>query len=160
MAFVHINKDVLQMVADEFGVEWTVENPKKEQMIKDIKDQGVTWSMYQKAFPDDQEEVFYGGKDKIVTEEDDDDEPLFDEDIEEFDEVVEEKSGAAERFSESKKTVLVKMTRANGTYQVRGYNFTREHPFLPVDEADVDFIIDVIGGFKIVSPKEAEEYYS
>jgi hypothetical protein len=52
------------------------------------------------------------------------------------------------------------MTRQNGTYEVRGHKFTKVHPFLPVSEDDANYILDNIEGFKIATPREAEEYYS
>lgn len=56
--------------------------------------------------------------------------------------------------------VLVKMTRLNGTYEIRGYHFTKEHPFALVKEDDADYLIERDGGFRMASPKEARAYYS
>lgn len=56
--------------------------------------------------------------------------------------------------------VLVKMTRRNGTYEVRGYRFTAEHPFALVKEDDADYLIETVTGFRMASPKEAREFYS
>jgi hypothetical protein len=56
--------------------------------------------------------------------------------------------------------VLLKMTRTNRTYEVRGYRFTKEHPYALVDEDDADFLIETVGGFAMATPKEAREYYS
>lgn len=55
---------------------------------------------------------------------------------------------------------LIKMTRLNGTYEIRGYVFKRDHPFALVKESDADYLIEVDGGFRVASPKEAREYYS
>ncbi|UMO76244.1 hypothetical protein SEA_TOMAS_55 [Streptomyces phage Tomas] len=64
----------------------------------------------------------------------------------------------AEADEESK--VLIKMTRANGTFEVRGAKFTRDNPYALVPERNADFILDTYEGFKIASPKEVKEYYS
>jgi len=52
------------------------------------------------------------------------------------------------------------MTRANGTFVIRGYKFTKDHPFLPVREEDAVYLTENIEGFKIANPREAEEFYS
>ena len=144
MSFQSLNKDVLQQVADEFAVEWTNENPTKNQMLKDLDEEGITWAMYKQAFPDPEDEPEV--EDEPVDEDDDPNE--------------EDTSQASKKFSAKPKEVLVKMTRANPTYEVRGYFFTKTHPFLPVSPDDADFLVDTLGGFKIASPREVEEFYS
>lgn len=66
----------------------------------------------------------------------------------------------AEAPADEEELFLVRMTRTNGTYQVRGYTFKRDHPFVLVKESDVDYLIDVEEGFRMATPKEAKEYYS
>lgn len=61
---------------------------------------------------------------------------------------------------EEEDLILVVMTRSNGTYEIRGHRFTRDHPFALVKESDADYLIEVDGGFRIASPKEARAYYS
>lgn len=57
--------------------------------------------------------------------------------------------------------VLVKMTRNNPIYEVRGYRFERDRaPFVFVDKADVDYLIEVEGGFTIARPDEVESFYN
>lgn len=56
--------------------------------------------------------------------------------------------------------ILVKMTRENFSYEVKGYRFTKEHPFLAVDADDADWLIENEDGFRPASPKEAREFYS
>jgi hypothetical protein len=56
--------------------------------------------------------------------------------------------------------VLVRMVRANNTYQIRGYTFTMEHPYALVSEKDADYLIEVDRGFRMASPAEARSYYS
>jgi hypothetical protein len=56
--------------------------------------------------------------------------------------------------------ILLKMTRENFSYEVRGYRFTREHPFVAVNAEDADYLIENEEGFRPASPKEAREFYS
>lgn len=141
MSFQSLKKDILIQVAEDFGVELE-EDATKNEIIAAFAEDGVTWDMYKEAYPEvtelpdkEDEET----KTADVTEDEDDDE--------------------SPKFKATQQTVLLKMTRANGTYQVRGYKFTKEHPYLPVDEEDANFILENVDGFKIASPKEAQEYY-
>lgn len=56
--------------------------------------------------------------------------------------------------------ILIKMTRENFSYEVRGYRFSQEHPFLAVNADDADWLIENEDGFRPASPKEAREFYS
>lgn len=55
--------------------------------------------------------------------------------------------------------VLIKMTRQNPTYEIRGYRFTKKDPFVVVDEENANYILE-LEGFSIASPKAAQEYYA
>lgn len=134
MAFKNLNKDLLLMVASYFGVE-VPEEANKQQICAALNaaEPPVTWEMYKASFPDP-------------------------EDLE--DEVAEEKAGAAKKFTGSNDPVLLKMQRGNPRYEVRGYKFTKEHPFLVVERHDADFILNNVFGFRIATAEEAEKYYS
>jgi hypothetical protein len=55
---------------------------------------------------------------------------------------------------------LLRMLRANASYEIRGVRFTREHPFALVPEEDAEFIVENDPeGFRYATPKEAAEYY-
>jgi hypothetical protein len=54
----------------------------------------------------------------------------------------------------------LKMTRKNPTFEVRGVKFTRENPFALVKEEDVDYLIEVVGGFEVARRSEVERYYA
>lgn len=55
---------------------------------------------------------------------------------------------------------LLKMLRANGTYEIRGYVFKREHPFALVAEDDAEYIVENDpSGFRYATPKEAQAFY-
>lgn len=55
---------------------------------------------------------------------------------------------------------LIKMTRSNPVYEVRGYRFTRQMPYVFVNNADVDFLIEVEGGFSVAKPSEVESFFA
>lgn len=57
-------------------------------------------------------------------------------------------------------TVLVKMDRANARFEINGFTFTREHPFVAMSEEDADFIFSVEEGFRMATPREVQEYYN
>jgi hypothetical protein len=56
--------------------------------------------------------------------------------------------------------VVVKMERGNGTFEVLGYRFTREHPYVVMSAEDAQEIFDRERGFRQATPREAQEYYS
>lgn len=56
--------------------------------------------------------------------------------------------------------ILLKMTRENFSYEVRGYRFSKDHPFVAVNAEDADWLIENEDGFRPASPKEAREFYS
>jgi hypothetical protein len=56
--------------------------------------------------------------------------------------------------------VLVKMDRENGTYQSLGHTFTALHPFIAMSETDAQRIFDLEEGFRLATPREAQEFYS
>src|SRR6185312_2170008 len=49
---------------------------------------------------------------------------------------------------------LIKMTRANNTYEIRGYKFTKQHPFALVSEDDAEFITENVDGFHYASSSD------
>lgn len=126
-------KEELVAYAEEFGVEL------KPGMLKDaivaaFENDGVTVELIQGFHPDADEPV--------------------------EDEVVEETAPVEEEPVDEADLVLVKMVRSNHSYEVRGYRFTREHPYGLVTEEDADYLIEHDGGFQMASPKEARAYYS
>ena len=60
----------------------------------------------------------------------------------------------------SQNTVLVKMDRMNHSYQAMGYTFTAQHPFVAMSEDDAQRIFDTQTGFRMATPREAQEFYS
>lgn len=163
MSFKQLKKDILMQVAEDFAVDLSSTDPDdmtKDEIIEALKADGVTWELYKEAYPSVMDQPDVAPEDAIKagplaeeTEEDDqsddDEEP-----------VEEDSTEASKKFSDKPKQVLVKMTRANGSYEIRGYTFTRQHPFLPVSEEDAIYLTENIKGFKIANPRELEEYYS
>ena len=79
------------------------------------------------------------------------------------DDVVAEKDlelkAEAEEARIAEDTVLLKMTRANYVYEIRGYSFAKAHPFGLVAESDAEYIVENDEGFRYATPKEAAEFY-
>jgi len=56
--------------------------------------------------------------------------------------------------------VLVRMERENPAYEINGYTFTREHPYVVMSEEDAEFIFETQEGFRMATPREVQEYYN
>ena len=57
---------------------------------------------------------------------------------------------------------LVKMIppRQNVRYDVRGYTFTKEHPYALVKPQDLEYVLTHEEGFRVALPSEAQEFYN
>lgn len=55
--------------------------------------------------------------------------------------------------------LLVRMSRQNPYYEIRGYTFTQEQPFVLMPLTDAEKILE-IEGFYPASPKQAEEFFA
>lgn len=134
MSFKNMKREELFAVADAFGTEVDGEATKAEIEAALVED-GITWETYKKFS-----------------------EAEADEEVTAADAADEEES--AESNDDSAEEVLLKMVRNNAHYEVRGYKFTRTHPYAIVKEDDADYLIDEIGGFRIATPREAKEFYN
>jgi hypothetical protein len=134
--FQTLKKDLLAKVAEEFAVDLPedLDSITKAQIIAALAEDGVTWDMYKQAFPSEM------------------DQPNVDNPI--------PAPAVTKEAPAAKRTVLLRMGRANPRYDVRGYTFTREHPYLPVDEDNANWILDNVEGFYVASPREVDEFYS
>lgn len=56
--------------------------------------------------------------------------------------------------------ILVRMRRENPSYEIYGYKFTKEHPFVAMSVEDAQLIFDTEDGFTPATPREAENYYN
>ena len=69
------------------------------------------------------------------------------------------KQEATQRFKAKNSVELLKMERWNPTFNILGYRFEREHPFVLVKPEDATWIMAHEEGFRIATPEEAEEFY-
>lgn len=122
----------LKAVAKVLAVDHAADE-KKSDLIQRLKDAGVTLELFKATlYPEDKPEVT---------------------------EAIDSLPPAPVQTEKEPEEVLVKMTRHNFTYQIRGYTFKRDHPFALVDEETADYLIEKDGGFRTASPREAREFY-
>lgn len=131
MSFETLKVSELKQIADDFGVD-TEGLKGKANIIAAMADEGVTWSLYSKS-------------NKEVAE-------------------AAEEIETLPKFDPKKKVeqdeVLVRMTRQNARYDIQGFTFTREHPFVAMSNSKAQSIFDKEDGFRIATPKEVQDFYS
>jgi hypothetical protein len=175
----------LHGVATQFGVDLDGIT-KKADIITELGDLGVTWELYTKALEAAEEASRQAEEDAGYEEELD---PVFEPEtlVDETPQVVVVEqpvvvpvavepepvmtreqwlalegvpSMPAARVSlDAVGPVLIKMTRPNFSYEIRGYKFTKQHPYVLVEEDDADYLIETDGGFRLASPKELRDFY-
>lgn len=69
-------------------------------------------------------------------------------------------AASARQRQQQESDVLVKMDRNNFRFDIRGYTFTKEHPFVVMPEEEADAIFESTDGFRLATGKEAKEFYS
>lgn len=132
MSFETLKIAELKQIAEDFAVS-TDGLKNKADVIAALAEEGVTYAVYAKTLKsiDDESEV--------------------------------ESQEVLPKFDSSKDqpedTVLVRMTRPNFRYDIMGFTFTKEHPFVAMREEDAQKIFDVEEGFRLANPKEAQEFY-
>ncbi len=131
MSFKDMKRPELLKVAEEFGVEVPSGNfVKNEKIVELLEADGVTYDQWQRLNNDVEEDVQLPEAPKEV------------------------------KVKDVTNSVLLKMTRENGTFEDRGYRFTKSHPFVAVAEEDADFFVTQYEGFRIALPSEVKDYYS
>ena len=131
MSFETLKLAELKKVAEDFGVD--LENLKsKTDVIAALSEEGVTWAVYSKTLKD-----LDDAKEEIEVL------PKFD-----------------PKKAQDKDEVLVRMTRANFRYDTMGYTFTKDHPFVAMSEDKAQEIFHKEEGFRLATPKEAQDFYS
>jgi len=131
MSFDTLKVSELKKVAEDFGVD--IEGLKgKADLIAALSDEGVTWAVYEKTIKDVDE-----NKEEIEIL------PTFD-----------------PKKEQDKDSVLVKMERANFRYDILGFTFTKEHPFVAMSQKDAQAIFDKEEGFRLATPKEVQDFYN
>jgi hypothetical protein len=132
MSFETLKVAELKKIAEDFAVD-TEGLKNKSDIIAALAEEGVTYAVYAKTI-------------EVLEEA----EVEADEVLPKFD----------PKKEQPKDNVLVRMTRANFRYDILGYTFTKEHPFVAMKEEDAQKIFDVEEGFRLATPREAQEFYS
>jgi hypothetical protein len=130
MSFSNLKLDELRKVADTFAVEHETAKNKAD-LIALLAEEGVSFDMYNK----------FTEAEKVEAEVDD--RPV---------------AKAPEALSVGQ--VLVKMERMNPRYDVNEFTFTQDNPFIVMTEKKAQEIFDTQQGFRLATPKEAQEFYS
>lgn len=130
------NKDELLAMADQFGSDQVNARMKKETIIKELEKDGITAEMYEGL--------------KVV----DPDEPV---ELALLDDAPLNKAPEPENEEDM---VLVRMTRKNHSYEIRGHKFTQQHPYALVGEDDAEFLVTHVKGFRDATRAEIREFYS
>jgi predicted nucleic acid-binding Zn-ribbon protein len=136
LSLAEMTKNELLAVAEQFGTD-AKPSMKKDDILALLTEDGVDDALVASALANDD-----------------------DEDVEDAAPVVEAVAPVVEEDEEDEDLVLVRMIRANNTYEIRGHHFTASHPYALVQAKDADYLIEVDGGFRMASPKEAREFYS
>jgi hypothetical protein len=134
MSFETLKVAELRKIAEDFAVD-TDGIKNKADIVAALAEEGVTWSVYQKTIKDIEEAA------------------------DEFSEDSEEILPRFDPKAQAEDTVLVRMTRENYRYDILGFTFTKEHPFVAMTEDDAQEIFDKEEGFRLATPKEVQEYY-
>jgi len=129
MSFDTLKVAELKVIAEDFAVD-TEGLKNKKDIIAALSEEGVSWSVYQKT------------KQEI------------EDNLEEI-EVIPRLD--PKKIDED--SILVRMTRENYRYDIHGYTFTKEHPFVAMPEEDAQKIFDTEEGFRLATPKEVQDFY-
>lgn len=132
MSFNNMKVEELRELADAYAVDIN-KTDNRAVILKKLDENGITWE-YHRSKVDASKAP---GVERI--------EPKAS-----FDEPAEEDTEAK---------ILLKMTRKNGTFEVRGAVFTQKNPYAIVKESDADFIIQTYEGFSVATPREVREFY-
>jgi len=132
MSFDTLKIAELKKIAEDFGVS-TDELKNKNDVIAALTEEGVTWAVYQKTIKDIEENL---------------------------EEAPEPQTKFDPKKEISEDDVLVRMTRANFRYDILGFTFTKDHPFVAMNKDQAQAIFDKEEGFRLANPKEVQEFYS
>jgi len=130
MSFDTLKVAELKEIAEEFAVDTDGLKNKKD-IVAALAEEGVSWSIYQKT----KQDVLDAVEEIEIL-------PKFD------------------PSQQPEDSILVRMTRANMRYDILGNTFTKEHPFVAMQEEDAQKIFDTEEGFRLATPKEVQEFYS
>lgn len=132
MSFDTLKVKDLKQIATDFAVD-TEGLKNKADIIAAMAEEGVTWSVYQST-------------------------------LEKMEDLKEEFPEVLPKFDPNQELdedmVLVRMTRGNYRYDVAGYTFTKDHPFIAMNPDVAQEIFDKEEGFRLATPREVQEYYN
>jgi len=132
VSFETLKISELKKVAEDFGVN-TEELKNKTDIIAALSEEGVTWAVYQKTIKDIEDNLEEAPEQPV-------------------------KFDPKKELSED--SVLVKMTRPNFRYDIMGFTFTKEHPFVAMTKDQAQSIFDKEEGFRLANPAEVQSFYS
>lgn len=132
MSFSDLKVGELKKAAESFGVDLDGSKTKTE-IVALLEEEGITYQMYEKFSNTEKQEI-------------------------EISEV--EKKQKEKKIMKTENSVLVKMDRDNFSYQAVGHSFTQQHPFVAMSESDAQRIFDTQEGFRLATPREAQEFYA
>ena len=132
MSFDTLKISELKKIAEDFGVS-TDQLKNKNDVVAALTEEGVTWAVYQKTIKDVEDNL---------------------------EEAPEPQAKFDPKKEISEDDVLVKMTRPNFRYDIIGFTFTNEHPFVAMNKEQAQAIFDKEEGFRLANPKEVQEFYS
>jgi len=130
MSFDTLKVAELKVIATDFAVD-TEGLKNKKDIIAALAEEGVTWSVYQSTV-----EAIERDTEEVEIL------PKFD------------------PKAQPEDTLLVRMTRDNHRYDIHGYTFTKDHPFIAMSEDDAQKIFDTEEGFRLATPKEVQDFYN
>lgn len=131
MSFDTLKIAELKQIAEDFAVDINGVGGKKD-IIAALAEEGVTWAIYKKAqgIAEEEEEL-----NNTITK-------------------------PETKIVKQEDMVLVRMTRANYSYEIMGQRFTKEHPYVAMDKDTAQAIFDKEEGFRLATPTEVQEFYS
>lgn len=133
MSFSELKIADLKQVAETFGVD-AKSIKSKQELIALLDEEGISYDMYAKLAKIEKVDI----------------------------EIPEQEKKRREKMKNMKpdNSVLVKMERMNHSFQAQGYTFSQEHPFVAMPEDDAQRIFDTQEGFRLATPREAQEFYA
>jgi hypothetical protein len=132
MSFTDLKVTELKKVAETFAIDAS-ELKTKQEIIALLEEEGISYQMYAKFDNAEKEDI-------EISE-------------------IEKKNRESKIMSKTANQVLVKMERGNHSYQTNGHQFSQQHPFIAMSEAEAQRIFDLEEGFRLATPREAQEYY-
>lgn len=131
MSFDKMKPAELKDVCEQYGIEDLGQKPTKPQMLAALREEGVEYGDYVKLTEAENETI-----DKV------------------------EVPAQATASKWGGKDVLVKMDRKNFRFDVLGFTFTKDHPYVVMPEDAFQEVVERVEGFRLATPKEVQEFYS